>query len=476
MSHFRGFTGYARVSRGTDMSFSKMILAGLLSLGLIGGLSGGFGGAARAETLADALVYTYEHSGLLEQNRALLRAADEDIAQANASLQPIISWSATAMASAPFAPDVGLITANIRLSLDLLLYDFGATQLATDAQKETILATRQSLVMIEQNVMLRTVRAYMNVLRDSAFVELRDANLRLITQELQAARDRFNVGEVTRTDVSFAEARLAAARSLHAAAQGSLVQSVEEFRAAVGRNPGRLTIPSLAPTSRNVNEAKEFAVRHHPGMLQVQHSVAAAELNIARAEAALNPTVRLNGAVGFDQNTTVGGQLGVTIAGPITQGGQLASQIRQAMARRDASRAQLHITRQSIEQGVGNAYAIMTAQRAGRAARDQQVRAAQVAFNGVREEATLGARTTLDVLNAEQELLDARASLISSQVDEIIASYSVLAAMGLLTAEHLNLPVQTYDPAAYYNLVKDAPLGQSEQGQALDRVLRAIGQ
>ena len=129
-----------------------------------------------------------------------------------------------------------------------------------------------------------------------------------------------------------------------------------------------------------------------------------------------------------------------------------------------------------IRQQVANAYAQLAVARASREASDRQIAAAQVAFRGVREEATLGSRTTLDVLNAEQELLDARASLIAAQVSEVVASYSLLAAMGLLTADHLNLPVQQYDPSAYYNLVKTAPTADSPQGQALDRVLEAIGQ
>jgi outer membrane protein len=134
------------------------------------------------------------------------------------------------------------------------------------------------------------------------------------------------------------------------------------------------------------------------------------------------------------------------------------------------------LTQQSVQQQVGNAFALLQVARASRQASDQQIAAARVAFEGVREEATLGSRTTLDVLNAEQELLDAEANRIAAQSDEVVASYSLLAAMGLLTADHLNLPVQQYDPTEYYNLVKDSPSMISEQGAALDRILEAIGQ
>ena len=446
----------------------KAALSLILTLGLAG--------AATAESLSDALTHAYEHSGLLDQNRALLRAADEDVAIAVAATLPVINWSANANYASPRRQGSDLITATAAISGELVIYDGGAGQLAVDAQKELVLGTRQALRNVEQQVLLRAVEAYMNVRREAEFVALRENNVRLITQEFRAAQDRFDVGEVTRTDVSLAEARLAAARSLLAAAQGNLARAAEEFRAAVGRAPQNPRPVNPAPVSRGLAEAKDFAVRNHPSLLEVRHSVAAAELNILRAEAAMRPRVTLNGQVATDSEFNGSRSIGVQASGPIWQGGRLSAQVRQFMARRDAARAGLHVTRHGIEQQVANAYAFLEVARASRQASDQQQRAATMAFRGVREEATLGARTTLDVLNAEQELLDAQASVISAQADEVIASYSLLAAMGLLTAEHLRLPVQQYDPAAYYNLVKDAPTVTSEQGQALDRVLRAIGQ
>lgn len=433
-----------------------------------------------AETLADALTAAYTNSGLLEQNRALLRAADENVAQAVGAMMPVIQWSAQASSSInnalPASQREATNTAIAAISGSFTLYDGGSNRLAVDAQKELVLSTRQSLRGVEQDVLLRAVQAYMNVRRNEEFVLLRQSNVRVITQELRAAQDRFDVGEVTRTDVASAEARLAAARSLLAAAEGSLVQSMEEYIAAVGNRPRNLVAVSPAPVSQSVTDAKYFAVRNHPNILQVQHSVSAAELNIRRGETAVIPTVTLNGSISTNQDSVEAGQIGINIGGPIYAGGQVASAMRQLIANRDASRAGLHLTMTSVEQQVGNAFASLQIARASRQAADQQIGAARIAFDGIREEATLGSRTTLEVLNAEQELLDAEASRISGQADEVIASYAVLAAMGLLNAEHLNLPVQTYDPAAYYNLVKDAPPLLSEQGRSLDRVLRAIGQ
>jgi len=436
-------------------------------------------GQARSESLADVLRDAYHNSGLLDQNRAVLRAADEDVAQSLAALRPVVTWQTQAVYQNSSAfPSRGNLSDNLSatasITTTLLLADGGASALATDVQKELVLQTREGLVEVEQDVLFRAVNAYMSVRRSSEFLALRRNNVALIRQELRAARDRFDVGEVTRTDVALAEARLAAARSALAAAEGSLVQANEEFKAAVGRAPGALPVVSAAPLQHDVEAARAFAVRNHPVIRGAQHGVAAAELNIRRAEAVLNPRLNLQGTLGTNDRGDATQRLSLTYGGTIYQGGQLQSVIRQAQANRDAARAQLLVTTQGVNQTVGNAYSILDVARASRAASELQIRAARTAFRGVREEVTLGARTTLDVLNAEQELLNAQANMISAQADEVVASYRVLASMGILTAAHLKLGVQSYDPAAYYNLVREAPSAVSEQGQALDRVLESL--
>ena len=432
--------------------------------------------AVSAETLSQALSDAYMNSGLLAQNRAVLRAADEDVAQATAQLLPVISWAASMNSQAPRAVGADRITASLALNAELTLYDGGANRLAIEAQKELVLASRQSLRDIEQQVLFRAVQAYMSVRSSAEFVRLRENNVRLLTQEQRAAQDRFDVGEVTRTDVALAQARLAAARSLLTSAQGDRKQAAAEFVAAVGRAPGQLIPVSPAPVSSRESEAAAIAVRNHPNILEAQHSVAATELGIQRAESATKPQVKLNAQIGLDQDFNSGRSIGLSFGGPIYSGGALPSAVRQVMAQRDQARAGLHLTTTAVRQQVANAYAVLQVSRASLSSSDQQVSAALVAFEGIREEATLGARTTLDVLNAEQELLNARANTITAQEAEVNASYAVLSSMGLLTADHLKLPVQQYDPSAYYNLVKDAPAALSQQGQALDRVLRAIGQ
>jgi outer membrane protein len=450
-------------------------------------------GPARAEVLADALVSAYVNSGLLEQNRALLRAADEDVAQAVANLRPIIDWTAgitrefsRVRSGSSNAFNTGSIgtaetTANIGFTASLLIYDFGRSDFLTEAAKETVLATRETLRSVEQQVLLIAVQAYMDVIRNREFVDLRRNNLRLLQEELRAAQDRFEVGEVTRTDVAQAEAAVALAQSGLAVAEGDFARSVEEFREAVGRAPGDLRPPDdLTGLSSDIAAAKAAAVERHPDIIEAQHNVAAAEINIRAAAAAKRPSVNLTGQLALDEELTGegfsnGGSVGVELRGPIYQGGRLSSLERQARAQRDAQLARLHLAGLQVRQDVGNAYANLRAARAGRAANIEAVRAARVAFEGTREEARLGARTTLDVLDAEQDLLDSRANLISAKADVVIAAYSVLASLGNLTARDLNLAVQTYDPAAYYDVVKTAPVPSSPQGRKLDRVLRALG-
>ena len=437
------------------------------------------GPAAKAETLTDAFISAYKTSGLLEQNRALVRAADEDVAQAVARLRPILNYVASASYSslADQTPFNDGISANLELSASLLLYDFGRSRLGTDVAKENVLALREALIGVEQDVLQRAVSAYVAVQRNISIVALRNSNLRLITQELRAARDRFEVGEITRTDVSLAEARLAGAQSGLAAATGDLAISREEYRAAVGRYPdGLAPLPTPPATASSQEAATAIARQRHPNILQAQRNVTVAELSIALADAAMRPSLTGSAGVGVDRDGDDAHRLGITLSGPIYSGGALTSASRQSAARRDASLAALHLTRLAIDQNVRTSWARLSVANAAIQASDQQIRAATVAFQGVREEAALGARTTLDVLNAEQELLDARASRILAESDRYNAIYGLLSSMGLLTVEHLNLGIPTYDASAYYNAVKTAPTYRvSPQGDKLDRLLQGIG-
>lgn len=441
--------------------------------------------AAWAESLADTLVGAYRHSALIEQNRAVLRAADEDVAAAMASLRPVVQWAA----AHNFQQVDGAegVSSSLEIAAQMTLFDWGRNQLAIDIAKEQVLATRESLVAVEQDVLLGAVRAFLDVRSAEQQVALQENSVTVLTRERQAAQDRFDVGEITSTDVALAEAQLAASRAARAAAQGQLEIARESYRAAVGRAPGRLDPPPPLPKRpASLESAQGTARGSHPAIRQSKRTVAAAELGVAAAAAERSPTI--TGSVGLSTTRSSGDSiaLGRTTQDPsslragiqanqtLYSGGRLPAVHRRAMAQRDSARsALLNISRQ-VDESVAVAWANIDVARAQIGAIDEQISAAQQAYEGVREEAMLGARTTLDVLDAEQNLLQARADKITAEANLQLAHYQLLASMGLLTVEHLKLGIPTYDPSAYYNAVRNAPY-TSTQGENLDRVLRAIG-
>ena len=436
---------------------------------------------ARAETLADALVAAYKNSNLLDQNRAVLRAADEDVAIAVSTLRPVVSYVAQAgyqradVSGATGTTVVEGLSASLTLSAEMTLIDFGRRQLGIDIARESVLATREALVEVEQNVLLAAVRAYVDVRFAQDVVALRQSNLRLITQELRASQDRFDVGEITRTDVSIAEARLAASRAALASAEGQLMIAREAYKAATGAYPGKLApLPKAPALPRNLEEAQGVARSTHPLIRQAQHQVTVADFQVEAAKAERRPVIGAGVTLRTDDEDKQSQNYGLTMSQTIYAGGRLSALQRKALAGKDATRAGLQQTAVGVIQNVGVAWANLTVAGASIQASDLQIRAAQAAFDGVREEAAAGTRTTLDVLNAEQELLDARNARLQAEAQRYVAVYQVLATMGLLTVDHLQLGIPTYDPEAYYGAVKKAP-SHSAQGKKLDRILEKIG-
>ncbi|SLN57028.1 Outer membrane efflux protein BepC precursor [Falsiruegeria litorea R37] len=463
----------------------RLAKVAVLSAGVI--LAGMMPKQGQADNLADALIGAYNTSGLLEQNRALLRAADEDVAIAVSALRPIIDFSVRVQRALVNSETNSLVTQTRTstffsgLEFTQLLYDGGASILAKQAAQETVLATRQTLLEVEQSILLRAVAAYMDVLLQEENVVLRQNNVRVLGEELRASQDRFEVGEVTRTDVALSESRVAAARANLADARGALTTAKAEYVNAVGRDPGRTAgQPRLPKHPASINDAVAIAVRNHPSILAVQHQVKAAELTVDRQRAALGPNASIRADVGItntfgNSNYNNTASAGLVFRQPIYAGGRLAANVRRAMATRDSVKSSLLNTQKDVIQAVNQAYVRFETAQANLRATNERVRAAQVAFDGIREEATLGARTTLDVLTSEQELLDAQTSQIQARAERSLAAYQLLSAQGLLTAERLGLAVQIYDPTLYYNLVKGAPAKVSKRSKDLDRVLEALG-
>ena len=436
---------------------------------------------ARAETLTDALIAAYRNSNLLDQNRAVLRAADEDVAVAVSTLRPVVAY--TLQAGWSRADVTGLLgpsvveglSASLTLSAEMTLIDFGRRKLGIAIARESVLATRQALIQVEQNVLLATVQAYVDVRLAQEVVALRQSNLRLITQELRAAQDRFDVGEITRTDVSIAEARLAASRAALASAEGQLMVAREAYKAATGAYPGRLATPPRAPAlPRTMEEAQSVARATHPLIRQAQHLVTVAELQVDAAKADRTPTIGAGVTLRTNDEDEQSSSLNLTMNQTLYAGGRLSALQRKALAGKDAASAGLQQTAVGVIENVGVAWANLAVAAASIEASDLQIRAAQAAFDGVREEAAAGTRTTLDVLDAEQELLDARNARLQAEAQRYVAVYQVLATMGLLTVDHLQLGIPTYDPEAYYGAVEKAP-SHSAQGKKLDRILEKIG-
>jgi len=436
---------------------------------------------ASAETLTDALIASYRNSNLLDQNRAVLRAADEDFATAVSALRPVIAYTAQAgWAKADVNTPTGRAVvedtaASLTLSAEMVLFDFGRNRLGIEIARASVLATRQALVQVEQQVLLAAVRAYVEVKVALELVVNQQSNVRLITEELRAAEARFEVGEATRTNVAIAEARLAGSRASLASAEGALLVAREAYKAATGAYPGNLApLPALPALPRTLEEAQAVARSTSPQIRQAQNLVTLADLQVALAEAQRMPSIGAGVSLETDNLGLDSQNVGLTMTQTLYAGGSLSSLQRQAISGKDQANARLMQTAVEVMEAVGVAWANLEVQAASIAATEEQVRAAETAFEGVRQEAEVGSRTTLDVLDQEQELLDARNDRLRAQGLRYVGVYQLLATMGLMTVDHLQLGIPTYDPEAYFNAVQNAP-SHSVQGKRLDRILEKIG-
>ncbi len=437
---------------------------------------------ALSETLTDALIAAYRNSEQLKSEQAALRATDEGVAQAVSKRRPSLAASLSGTATETWPTRTTTQTASLKLASELTVWDGGETELAAEAALMSVKAAREGLILTEQQVLLDAVTAYMDMRRDERALELAENNMRVLERQVRATRDRFEVGAARRTDVSLAEARLAAAQSQVAARQGQLEISREAFFVAVGRYPGKLQDPPPPPAIPDTLErARAIALSRHPAVRRAQHLAKLAEINLARAEAAMKPNVKLTGTLSVSPGSSLIGadnaaSLSLSASMPIYQGGALMSALRQARANLDKARHDIQLTGKQVGQGVTLAWSRLQIARASIIARQKEVRASRVALKGIREEESLGARTTLDVLNAERDLLQAQTDLVTARRDEYVAVYSLLSAMGLLTVKHLGLGIRTYDPDRNYNRVSAAPPATpSERGRILDRILTRAG-
>ncbi len=440
---------------------------------------------AWADTLNWALVQAYQNNPSLNAQRASLRATDENVPQALSGYRPKLSITANGgynyastlahtVSQSTFPNTVGytnfaepFVSRGATATATQTLFNGLQTANRTRQAESQVFGARETLRVTEQQVLLDASTAYMNLLRDQAILELNRRNVEVLTEQLKQTRDRFNVGEVTRTDVAQAESRLAAGRSALLGAQSNFVTSEGNYRRVIGVDPGRLApgtpVDRLSPGSLNGSISQ--GEQHSPSVLAAMYGIDIAELSVKISEGALYPNLTLNATAGknYDPTYNVNRQTTAAVFGqltiPIFQGGAEYSAIRQGKETLGQQRLNLDVNRDQARATVVQSWGQLEAAKAQIEATTAQVNAAEIALNGVREEARVGQRTTLDVLNAQQELVNARVALVTAQHDRVVASYTLLAAVGGLSMQHLGLNVTIYDPQVHYQQVRDAWIG-----------------
>jgi outer membrane protein len=441
---------------------------------------------ARADTIESALVQAYQNNPTLNSQRAAVRATDENVPVALSGYRPKVtvnasggeqSLSSTAKTGGivPGTPTSYLTQSGYNApygagaTITQTLYNGFQTANRTRAAESQVFAARETLRNAEQQVLLSAVVAYMNLLRDGAILDLQRRNVEVLQEQLRQTRDRFNVGEVTRTDVAQSESSLAAGRSQVLSAQATYTASLATYRQVIGVDPGKLApgtpVDRFSPSK--VTDAIAVGSATHPAVATAQFNVDNAEQQVKVAEAALLPTISLQG--NFQQNfmsqsslnvyqsytASVLGQLSV----PIYQGGAEYAAIRQAKETLGQKRIDLDTARDQVRQNVVQSWGQLDAGKANIEATQAQVTSSEIALNGVREEARVGQRTTLDVLNAQQVLVNARVALVTAQHDRVVASYTLLASVGRLSPQVLGLRVPVYNPVVHYHQVRDSWAG-----------------
>jgi outer membrane protein len=447
------------------MRAALLATAGLAAIGV---------GAGRAETINGALIKAYLTNPDINTQRAAVRVADENVPKANAGYLPNIQATGTIGIERAEASEAGVSTTafvkprGYGVTANETVYNGNRTVNSISQAESQVLGTREQLRNTEQNTLLSGVTAYMDVLEDTAILDLDRNNVEVLQEQLRETRDRFTVGEVTRTDVAQAEASLASAQAIALSAVATLQAAVARYRQFIGDQPTSLAPvkPIVRPLPKTLPEAITISQVEHPSIGASLHGVDAAELQIKIAEGALYPTIGLSASINnqFDINGVPGfrlvdGEIMGNLTIPIYQGGAEYASVRQSKESLSQQEMQTDSLRNQVRQAVIAAWGLNEASvgvvRAARAA----VSANEVALTGVREEAKVGQRTTLDVLNAQQALLQARTTLVQAEHDQVVNSYSLLSAIGRLNIPTLGLAVAEYDPRVHFDQVKSKWIG-----------------
>ncbi|HVZ51822.1 MAG TPA: TolC family outer membrane protein [Pseudolabrys sp.] len=432
--------------------------------------------SARATTLEEALVLAYQNNPSLNSQRAGVRATDENVPQALSGYRPKVTATATGgeQAVSVTQKSSGTFSAvnspfSVGATLTQTLFNGFQTANKTRQAEAQVLSARAGLHTAEQTTLLNAATAYMNVLRDAAILNLQQRNVEVLQEQLRQTRDRFNVGEVTRTDVAQAEASLAAGRSQVLVAESNYKTSVAVYRQVIGIDPRNLApgtpVDRFSPST--LPQAISVGVAANPAVATAQFNVDAALLQVKVAEGSLYPNFSVTASaqryfLSQQSPTTIGGynaSLFGTLSVPIYQGGAEYSLIRQAKETLGQRRLDLDTVREQARESVVQSWGQLDAAKAAIESTTTQVQAAEIALNGVREEARVGQRTTYDVLTAQQNLVNARVALVTAQHDRVVASYTLLANVGRLTPQTLSLRTPIYRPQVHYQQVRDSWAG-----------------
>ena len=456
--------------RDARLCASASVLLAVLSLG-----SPDYASAA---TLEWALVQAYQNNPQLNAQRASVRSTDEAVPQALSGYRPRLSVTANAGLQYTRTKTLSSTGTTSFSEGDFTPYGVGATASQTlfngfQTANKTRLAegqvssAREALRVLEQTVLLNAATVYMDMLRDTAIVEVQRSNVRVLNETLRQTRDRFNVGEVTRTDVAQSEAQLASGQYQLLNAESNLTTTRSNFRRVIGVEPSNLTpgapVDRFAPPT--LAAATALGLDQNPNVTAAMYGIDVANIQIKINEGALYPTVTFTGTAQKNWNSSLtqleqASYSAITsLTMPIYQGGSEYSLIRQSKESLTQQRLNFEQIRDQARQAVAQAWGQVQATKAQIESAQAQVRSSETALNGVREEARVGQRTTLDVLNAQQALVNARVTLVTAQRDRVVASYNLLNAVGILSPVTLGLPTPVYDPRVHYHQVRDSWVG-----------------
>jgi TolC family type I secretion outer membrane protein len=417
---------------------------------------------AGATSLRDALVTTYLTSPELEAGRSELRQVDELVPQALSGYRPSLFLNGELAGERARTRQIedfnqNRFTRAVDLTLRQNLYSGGGTQAQVSQAENQVRAQRARLYGLEQQVLLDAVDAYTASYRDQSVLDLALNNEERLQRQLEATRDRFEVGEVARTDVAQAEARLSRARADVEQAKADLASSRALYQRVIGEAPSKLEEPKvLADLPESEDDTRALA-EQNPDIIAATFDLYAARDNVDVQFSSLLPSLDLQGQLAYALDPTAnierdkGASLGLNLSIPLYQGGGEYSRVRESRQRVRQQRDVLESAHRGVQELVTSSWERLLAATAAIDAFEAEVRANQIALEGVQQEALVGARTVLDVLDAEQELFTSQVNLVRARREEIVASYQLKLAVGQLTVEGLELPIEPFDPVAYYD-------------------------